>query len=87
MVYFLNDLTFCQCLKYSGSLHPNLFIYRHQAKIRIQSCRLFIIISCSDLRDIFNAFLTTPRDQTEFGMYFITFQPVNDLTPCLLQHS
>lgn len=61
--------------KYCCILSDRL-IRSHQRIIRVQFCGLLIVISGSDLCDIFDLIFTAVCNQTNFGMYFISVKPI-----------
>ena len=87
MVGFFHCLSLGERLEHSCRIHTDLLIGCHQRQIRIESCRLFIVVSGSDLCDIFDPVFSFLCDKAKLGMYFESFEAVNNLTTCLLQHT
>ena len=87
MLRLLHGLALCQCLEDSRRIHSDLLVSRHKRQIRIKPCSLLIIVSGSDLRDIFDAVCALLCDQAQFGVYLVSLQSIDDLAPCLLKHT
>ena len=74
-------------LKYLRRLSADLWIGRHQGQVRVETRRLFIVISGTDLCDIFNPSFFLAGDQTELGMYFQPVQTVDHVASGVFQPS
>ena len=63
------------------------FIGCHQGKVCVKARCFFVIISCSDLRDILHFIAGFSGDLAQFGMYFKSIQPIDHMTSGTLQPS
>jgi len=81
------DFSHRQCLKNSSRLFCDLCIGCHQGKVCVKARCFFVIISCSDLRDILHFIAGFSGDLAQFGMYFKSIQPIDHMTSGTLQPS
>ena len=72
-------------LEEDGCILSDSLIRCDQRHIRIHRRCLFIVVSGSHLRNVFDIVAVPVSDQTDLGMHLITFKSVNHTASCFFQ--
>ena len=72
-------------LEEDGCILSDSLIRCDQRYIGVHGCRLFIVVSGSHLRNVFDIVAVPVSDQADLGMHLITFKSVNHTAPGFFQ--